>query len=126
MTQPQVLWQDTLKPEHITAAVEYLGLIFSERDMEKCKLMLEKHKSNISMHKAKDILRAAVTPPLPATDGEVRDHLKKIHEGKPLHPVILVSKVQHEKLEIADGYHRVSACYSIDDATEVAAVHIDI
>ncbi len=126
MMTPQILWHTKLKDEHITAALEYLDLIFSSHDLEKAKLLIEKHKHDITMHKAKDILRASNTPPLAATDGEVMDHLKKIHAGKPLHPVILVSKVQHERLEIADGYHRISACYSIDDAAEVAAVHVDL
>jgi hypothetical protein len=119
-----VKWLDKLKPEHIDAAIEYLSLLLKKNELEKIHKKLIKHSDELVRYKAKDILRASGMEPLPPTDTEVASHLMKIHENLPLHPVILVSV--EEKLYIADGFHRISACYSVADDTEVAAAHIEI
>src|SRR5258708_3417404 len=110
---PGVLWHDKLKSEHIDAAIEYLSLFFKNHDLEEVRKKLLGHERDLVSYKAKDLLRAAGMAPLSPSDTEVAGHLEKIHEGIPLHPVILVTVKHH--LYIADGYHRVSACYSLGD-----------
>jgi len=122
--QDTITWHDKLKSSNIDAAIEYLSLLFKKDELEKIRKGLNNEKTKIVHYKAKDILRASGLEPLPRTDSEVAGHLMKIHENEPLHPVILVSV--DEKLYIADGFHRVSACYSLGDDTEVAAVHVEL
>jgi hypothetical protein len=119
-----VKWYDKLKDAHIDAAIEYLSLFFKNHELDEVHKKLLKHEKDLVSYKAKDILRASDLSPLPATDTEVAEHLKKIREGIPLHPVILVSI--KEKLYVADGFHRVSACYSLSDDTEVSGAHIEL
>jgi hypothetical protein len=121
---PAVTWHDKLKPEQIDAAIEYLSLTFKKDELEKIRKKIVNHSDKLVQYKAKDILRASGLTPLPPTDSEVAGHLMKIHEGVPLHPVILVSV--DEKLYIADGFHRVSACYSLGDDTEVTGAHAEL
>jgi hypothetical protein len=40
---------------------------------------------------------------------------KKIKEGAPLSPLLLVRDGQNGRLVIADGYHRLCAVYSVDE-----------
>lgn len=71
---------------------------------------------------ARDILRAARLPLLPAEDPAVRRDLKKIRKGVQLSPVLLVRGDLGGgwALQIADGYHRVCASYHLDESTPVA------
>ena len=117
-------WDDKLKDEHIDAAIEYLSLFFKQSELDEIKEKLINHEKDIVHYKAKDLLRASELAPLPPSDTEVAGHLKKIQEGIPLHPVILATI--EEKLYIADGFHRICACYSLGDDTEVAGVHVDL
>jgi len=121
-TVMKVKWLNKLKDEHIDAAIEYLSLFFKNAELEEVRKKLIKHAQDIVQYKAKDLLRASGLTALPVTDIEVAGHLKKIKEGIPLHPVILVSI--DEKLYVADGFHRVCACYSLGDDTEVEGAHV--
>jgi hypothetical protein len=68
---------------------------------------------------AKDLLRAAGLPPLkPKQSAEVAEKLKKIKDGIPISPVLLVGGIR-EYLVIGDGYHRASAAYRIDEDAQV-------
>ena len=122
--QKTIKWYDELKVEHIDAAIEYLSLFFKQDELEKVRQKLREHEKDIVQYKAKDLLRASGLTPLPATDTEVAGHLKKIDEGISLHPVILTTI--EEKLYIADGFHRICACYLFGDDTEVAGVHVEL
>jgi hypothetical protein len=64
---------------------------------------------------AKDILRAAALAPLrPKQSAEVAEKLQKIKRSTPISPVLVVGGLR-ESLVIADGYHRVSAAYRVDE-----------
>jgi hypothetical protein len=64
---------------------------------------------------ANDILRAAGLPPLkPKQSAEVAEKLKRIKRSTPISPILAVGGLR-ECLVIADGYHRVSAAYRIDE-----------
>ena len=119
-----VTWKDELIDDHIAAACDYLSLQFSEKKVDEAKHKFSDHHKDLQKSKAKDILRASGLELLPATDSEVAGHLEKIKEGKPLHPIALVT--DKNNLYVADGFHRVCACYHIADDTEVAGVHIFI
>lgn len=64
---------------------------------------------------AKDLLRAAGLAPLkPKQSAEVAEKLKKIKHGTAISPVLLVGGIR-DGLVIADGYHRASAAYRVDE-----------
>ncbi len=64
---------------------------------------------------AKDILRAAGLAPLkPKRSREVAEKLKQIKHSVPISPILAIGDVR-ENLVIADGYHRVSAAYRVDE-----------
>ncbi|HWA29798.1 MAG TPA: hypothetical protein VG867_01810 [Rhizomicrobium sp.] len=67
-------------------------------------------------HAAKDLLRASRLPLLPRDEPHVSEDLDKIHKGKPLAPVLLVSgdMANDIPLTVADGYHRICAVYYYD------------
>ena len=68
---------------------------------------------------AKDILRAAGLPALkPKQSAEVAEKLTKIKDAIPISPILAVGGLR-DFLVIADGYHRVSAAYRIDEDTLV-------
>lgn len=73
---------------------------------------------------AKDILRAANLPALPMVNRHVHKDIEKIKAGEWLSPIIMV---RHDgRLIIADGYHRVCACYLMDENCEIPAVIEDL
>jgi hypothetical protein len=68
---------------------------------------------------AKDLLRAAGLPPLkPKQSAEVTEKLKKIKNGIPISPVLLIGGIR-DYLVIGDGYHRASAAYRVDEDAQV-------
>ena len=119
-----VTWHDKLKSSHIDAAIEYLSLFFKNHELEEVREKLVKQEKDLQRYKAKDLLRGADLTPLPPNDSEVATELKKIQEGVALHPVVLTT-IKH-KLYIADGFHRICACYSLGDDTEVAGAHVEL
>lgn len=54
----------------------------------------------------KDLLRASNLPLLPQDESHVAEDLKRIHQGKPLPPVLLVRGDMSRSLPliVADGY----------------------
>jgi ABC-type glycerol-3-phosphate transport system substrate-binding protein len=70
---------------------------------------------------AKDLLRAARLPGLPKDNSGVKKYLDRIKSGTEISPVLLVSgdHITNVPLTIAEGYHRVSACYLLDEKTFV-------
>jgi hypothetical protein len=79
--------------------------------------------SELVMVQAKDLLRAARLPGLPQNNAGVAKWTKRIKAGDPIPPCLLVrGQLAYDRpLIIAEGYHRVSACYLLDEQTEVAA-----
>jgi hypothetical protein len=72
---------------------------------------------------AKDLIRASRLPGLPQNNAGVAKWTKRIKTGDMIPPCLLVrgSLAYDRPLVIAEGYHRVSACYLLDEQTEVAA-----
>ena len=119
-----ILWRDELKDAHIDDAVEYVSLFFQQDQLEGIAKKLKRHEKDLSSFKAKDLFRASGDIPLPETDIEVAGHLKKIREGTPLNPVILITL--NDKLYIADGFHRICACYIVSSDANFSGVHITL
>lgn len=72
---------------------------------------------------AKDILRVTGQTPAKPNDPHVKKKLRKMRKGKPISPVLLIW-VEHAlgpkpQLLIADGFHRVSAAFHLDEDTQV-------
>ena len=112
---PSEHWKEAPEAEDFPSAESYLSLLVGTDAATKLAKTLRKHKA-LSHFAAKDILRAAGLPLLPADDSEVSSDLEKVRHGKKLSPVLLV---QGEPLWVADGYHRVCASYHLDEKTPV-------
>lgn len=71
---------------------------------------------------AKDILRASGVHLLSQGNEKVKSKAKKINDGKPLSPIILVLTEPGKPLLIADGYHRVCAAHYVNENTKIPCV----
>ncbi len=120
----EIKWKAEVTKHDITAAQDYLTLIFEEKDMKDAIQKLLKRRTHIEEFKAKDILRAAETQLLPETNEDVRAEFRKIVKRTPFVPIVLVRK--GHKLFIADGYHRTCAAYYLNKDIEVHCVLVGI
>lgn len=114
-----VKWLAEPEDHDYVAAAEYLSLI-SEDDAIAATVDALKS-ADISLRKAKDILRAARLDLLSASNVRVKNDLAKIEDGKKLSPILLVrgKALDDVALQIADGYHRVCASYLTDENTPI-------
>jgi hypothetical protein len=118
MAKSKIIWLDTPEPADYEAALSFLSLLYSPARSQS---LVRSLRSRPPLERAaKDLLRAAGLPLLPAEESKVREDLKKISKGKPLAPVILVTgdMTTGIPLVVADGYHRIcAACHFDEDAT---------
>jgi len=119
MSDPSINWVDGASNDDAIDATRFMSLIRKKRKAKK----LAKNLTNapITTFKAKDILRAAQLQPLPPDNPDVAAKLAIINSGTPLPPVYLIrgNVLKGRPLTIADGYHRVSAAYSIDETADI-------
>ncbi|MGH2908461.1 MAG: hypothetical protein ACRDK8_04105 [Solirubrobacteraceae bacterium] len=108
-------WLDDVAEHDYAAAQAYLSLILDERTASRVVAGLRG--AHITTRRANDILRAARLDPAPLDDPGVIKDLIKIIEGRRLSPVLLVKGAG--RMDIADGYHRVSLVYRVDPYGEV-------
>lgn len=101
------------------AAESYLRLVVGEDVARACAALLAAAPT-VQQH-AKDVLRAARLPLLPAVDAEVAKDLAKAAAGHSWSPVLLVrgDLSVDRPLQVADGYHRICASYHISEDTEI-------
>jgi hypothetical protein len=64
--------------------------------------------------KATDLLRASQLVVPKSDDRPTREHVKKIKNGEPISPVLLMRVGALKKVIIADGFHRVCTAYRLD------------
>ena len=115
-------WMQEPEMHDFSAAYDYLTLLFCP---ERVNWTLDRmYTSSLTSRKAKDIMRASGLILLPKSDESVSKDLDKIEEGKKLSPVLLVR--DRGRLHIADGYHRVCACYHLGDNTIVPCLLTDM
>jgi hypothetical protein len=108
-------WQDEPAAHDYPAAESYLSLLVGRTGAARLVSAL-RAELTLERFAAKDILRAASLPLLPADDPEVAAHLEKVRRGKKLSPVLLAAG---DPLWVADGYHRICASYHLDERAQV-------
>ena len=119
-----ITWLSMPERHDYQAAEDYLRLVLDPKRAKHAVRQL-RHAKHTRSWKAKDLLRAAGLDPLPADNEGVAAKLAKLHDGKPLSPVLLVQR-DDGPLIIADGYHRVSAAHLRDESTAVPAVEASV
>jgi hypothetical protein len=110
-----IKWADEPSADDLADAAAFLGLLGVTQ--------VEREPGGLVKVQAKDLLRASRLPGLPQNNAGVAKWLKRIKTGDTIPPCLLVrgSLAYDRPLIIAEGYHRVSACYLLDEQTEVAA-----
>ena len=119
-------WQREPERHDFAAASDYLSLVFSEHEARD--LVKALRGADTVDRKAKDLLRAARLPLLPADDPAVERDLAKVAAGQKLSPVLLVRgrASKNVPLTVADGYHRICASYHLSEDEEVACRIADL
>lgn len=119
-------WLDEPEEHDYTAAADYLSLILPP---PRARRLAETMKtSKPAWFKAKDIVRASNVPMLTKHNEHVRSDMDKVRNNKKLSPILLLrgSLSRGMPLVVADGYHRVMACYHIDENALVHCRIIDL
>ena len=113
----EIRWLDEPEEHDYPAAECYLGLLYEPGEVRS--LLGRLRKAKVSRFKSKDIFRASGLSLLGVSNEHVEKDRKKIRNGKPLSPLLLVRDKAHGKVVIADGYHRLCAVYSFDEDAEI-------
>lgn len=119
--QPAVKWLDEPEEHDYPAAASYLSLVAGPKAVSRAVKSLER--AETVSFKAKDLLRAAGLPLLPADDPDVAKELDRVRAGTALSPCLVVrgSRRTGTTARIADGYHRICASYHLSEDTVVRA-----
>jgi hypothetical protein len=120
MTGPStVTWLDEPEAHDYPAAASYLQLLAGHSAVGD--LVDALRDADTVQQKAKDLLRASALPLLPEYNPRVAADLRKIADGTPLSPILLVRGDLRTgaPLVIADGYHRVCASYYTDEDNDI-------
>lgn len=112
-----VKWLDEPEDHDFGAAADYLSMVAEAATVEATVTALRG--AETVFRKAKDILRAAELILLTPDNPHVRSDLAKIAGGKKLSPILLVRGSAADRMQIADGYHRVCASYLTDENTPI-------
>lgn len=118
MAKPsKIKWLAEPEEKDYLAAHSYLSLLLAPSTLDQT--IAELRIAPTGDWAAKDLLRAAALPPLrPKQSAEVAEKLAKVKEGLAISPVLLVSGIT-DRLTFADGYHRASAAYRVDEDARV-------
>jgi hypothetical protein len=119
VTGPAATWLDEPEAHDYPSAAVYLRLLAGHALVDE---LVEALRDADTVHqKAKDLLRASALPLLPADNARVAADLRKIADGTPLSPILLVRGDLRSGLPlvIADGYHRVCASFHADEDTDI-------
>jgi hypothetical protein len=113
----EIKWMADVEDKDYPAAQSYLSLLHT--DTEVIGLVKKLKDAKIVTFKAKDIFRASGLSLLGVSNSHVDKDQKKIKEGTPLSPLLLIRDVQNGKLIIADGYHRLCAVYTVNEDASI-------
>jgi len=111
--QVDVKWLDEPEEHDYPAAKSYLSLLYDARTAD---AYIEKlrHAPTVTF-KAKDIFRASGLSLLGISNRHVAKDKEKIESGLKLSPLLLIRGASHDRVIIADGYHRLCAVYAYDE-----------
>jgi hypothetical protein len=109
----QPKWHDDIEADDFDAAESYLQLIHSIK--QSAQLVAALRKAKPTRFRAKDIFRASQLSSLGISNVRVAKDRKKIKDGVPLSPILLVRDESLGKVVVADGYHRLCAVYEINE-----------
>jgi hypothetical protein len=114
---PRIRWLEEPEEKDYLAAESFLSMVLEPSSLSETIAALRT--APLGHWAAKDLLRAAGLPPLkPKQSAEVAERLKKIKDGIPISPVLLIGGIR-DYLVIGDGYHRASAAYRVDEDAQV-------
>ena len=118
-------WLDAPEEHDYPAAGAYLRLVLDDAAIAAPVAGLRT--AGTVHQKAKDLLRASGLALLDADNKHVAADLRKIKDGEPLSPILLVRGRWSAGLPlvIADGYHRVCASYHADENTDIPCRIVD-
>ena len=119
-------WLHEPEEHDYPAAADYLTLNLDPGLAETVVAALEK--APLVHRKAKDLLRASGLALLPPDNPHVARDLKKVDDGKPLSPVLLVrgDVLRGVPLVVADGYHRICASHHLDENADIPCRMADL
>lgn len=112
-TSRQPAWLSRVETDNFAAAKSYLNLIYTPS--ASTKLVAALRIAKFAEFKAKDIFRASQLSLLGISNSHVEKNRKKIRDGTPLSPILLVRSKEHGRVVVADGYHRLCAVYGYDE-----------
>ena len=110
-------WLKRPEAHNYPAAESYLGLVYDDAKVKR--LVQGLRRAPIRRFKAKDIFRASGLSLLGVSNEHVEKDRRKIRDGTPLSPLLLVRDETRGRVVIADGYHRLCAVYSFDEDAEI-------
>ena len=120
------IWQRKPAEQDYIAAEKYLTLLFMP---EIGKQLIKKLRAAPTLQfEVKDLLRASQTHLLDKDNPHVAETLKKIRKGKKISPVLLIrgDGTAGVTLAIADGYHRICACWHWNEKCPVVCCLVDL
>ena len=109
----EIKWRKAPDAHDYPAARTYLSLIYDQPTA--ARLVQKLRRAAVSNFKAKDIFRASGLSLLGISNYHVEQDRRKIRQGTPLSPLLLVRDKANGKVVIADGYHRLCAVYGFDE-----------
>lgn len=117
MKKTKVQWLKKPAKRDYPAALSYLSLILKPQAAKKA--VNELKRAKMSLFAAKDIFRASAVPMLGSGDSHVEKYRSQIKHRQPISPLLLCRDPRLGKVVIADGYHRLCAVYTFDEAAEI-------
>jgi hypothetical protein len=113
MAKVKIAWLKEPEDRDYPAAESYLALLYNETSAASFTKRLKQ--ATVLEFKAKDIFRASGLSLLGISNSHVEKDRAKIRTHQKLSPLLLVRAKEHDKIIIADGYHRLCAVYSFDE-----------
>src|SRR5437588_10964668 len=112
-------WTARPKRSEFAAARAFLELCMRPKEATRALEALRGAKNQ--EQKAEDIARASGLPLLPVDNADVAKYVQRLRQGKRLPPVLLIRGRLSDDvpLRIADGYHRLSASYCVDEEAQI-------
>jgi hypothetical protein len=116
-SQPVPKWLDGPQDHEYPAAESYLQLVYTPGKV--AKLVAALRAARTTRFKSKDIFRASQLSLLGVSNSHVQKDRKKIRDGMPPLPILLVRDRDKGRVVIVDGYHRLCAVDSFDEDASV-------